>query len=272
MSDLPDDPHRIAPGSPVDLARLPTRADAFHDDREAAEREFRELREELADLQYRLYAEDRRKLLVVLQALDAGGKDGTIRKLTRGVNPQGVEVTSFKVPSKLELAHDFLWRIHRRVPGNGKIGIFNRSHYEDVLVVRVDEIVPETVWRPRYELINQFERLLSETGTTVLKFFLHISREEQLERFQARLDTPEKRWKFSRDDLRKREQWEAYREAYQEALTRCTTEWAPWRAIPADQKWYRNLAVARVVVGALRQMDPRFPEPEEDLDALRLSG
>ncbi len=254
------------------LADLPTRADGFHDDRKEAGRELRELRRELADLQHRLYAEGRRKLLVVLQAMDAGGKDGTIRKVFAGVNPQGVRVTSFKVPTAEELAHDFLWRVHRAVPATGMIGVFNRSHYEDVLVVRVDRLVPEEVWRARYDQINDFERLLAAGGTTLLKFFLHISPDEQRERFQSRLDEPEKRWKFSRGDLDKRRQWPEYMAAYEDALGRCSTEAAPWWVIPADQKWYRNLAVARVLVATLRRMSPEFPEPEEDLSGIRLAS
>ncbi len=264
------DPHIVEPGSTVRLAELPTRAAPFHDDRKEAEREFRELREELADLQHRLYAENRRKLLVVLQAMDAGGKDGTIRKVFEGVNPQGVKVTSFKVPTAEELAHDFLWRIHKAAPATGTIGVFNRSHYEDVLVVRVDRLVPEAVWRARYETINDFERLLAAGGTTILKFFLHISLDEQRERFQSRLDRPEKRWKFSRGDLDKRRQWPEYMAAYEDVLSRCSTATAPWWVIPADQKWYRNLAVARTLVGKLRQLEPKFPAPEDDLSAIEI--
>ena len=255
--------HRLRPGQKVRLAEIPTRADVYHPDRDEAEREFRELRDEIIETQHRLYSEGKQKLLVVLQAIDAGGKDSTIRRLLKGVNPQGVKVTSFKVPSKNELAHDFLWRVHKAVPGKGMIGVFNRSHYEDVLVVRVDRIAPEEVWRDRYRQINEFERLLAETGTRILKIFLHISKEEQAERFRDRLDKPHKQWKFSRDDLRKREQWDDYRAAYEEALERCTTEWAPWYVIPADQKWYRNLAIAKAMTAALREMGPRYPEPED---------
>ncbi len=257
--------HRLNPGEPVDLAAIPTRAEPYHQDREAAETEFKALRRELRDWQPKLYAEGKRKLLIVLQAMDAGGKDGTIRRVFQGVNPQGVRVTSFKVPSKEDLAHDFLWRIHKAVPGSGMIGVFNRSHYEDVLVVRVANLAPEPIWRARYALINDFEKLLVETGTTVLKFYLHISSEEQRERFQARLDDPNKHWKFSLDDLAKRKQWDDYMAAYQEALQRCTTAHAPWYVIPADQKWYRNLAIARAIVGTLRAHDPQYPATEIDL-------
>lgn len=257
--------HQMPAGQPVDLRQLSTKAKPYHQDRAAAEAEFKALRDELADWQVRLYAEGKQKLLVVLQALDAGGKDGTIRRVFQGVNPQGVQVTSFKVPTAAELAHDFLWRIHQRAPGSGMMGVFNRSHYEDVLVVRVHHVVPESVWRPRYEQINQFEKLLADTGTTILKFYLHISKEEQGKRFQERLDDPRKHWKFSLDDLQKRTFWDDYMAAYSEMLSRCTTPYAPWYVIPSDQKWYRNLAIARVLVGALRQMNPQFPAPEEDL-------
>lgn len=257
--------HRLEPGQPVHLNELPTAGKKLHDDRDAAEAEFAALRKEFADLQRRFYAEDKHKLLIIFQAMDAGGKDGTIRKVTKGVNPQGVRVTSFKVPSREELAHDFLWRVHKAVPALGMIGIFNRSHYEDVPVVRVDHIVPESVWRPRYELINNFEKLLADTGTRILKFYLHISREEQRERFQERIDDPEKHWKFSFEDLEKRKQWDDYMAAYEEMLQQTTTAWAPWYVIPGDQNWYRNLAVTRVIVDALRDLDPHYPPPAGDL-------
>jgi PPK2 family polyphosphate:nucleotide phosphotransferase len=253
----------IEPGSKVRLADLPTRADDFHDDRDKAEKEFKKLRRELRDLQYRLYSENEKKLLIVLQAMDAGGKDGTIRRVTQGINPQGVRVTSFKGPSKRELAHDFLWRVHREVPASGMIGIFNRSHYEDVLIVRVDGLAPESVWGKRYEQINNFEKLLHETGTTILKFYLHISREEQRERFQDRIDEPEKNWKFSHQDLEKRKQWDDYMLAYEDALNECSTSWAPWYAIPSDQKWYRNLAITRIIHAKLTEIGPRYPDHED---------
>lgn len=260
--DSSGDVHRVQPGSSVVLAELSTRGRDFSDDRDAAEEEFQELRDELIDLQRRLYAEGRRKLLIVLQAMDAGGKDGTIRHVFRGVNPQGVQVTSFKKPSSLELSHDFLWRIHQAVPAAGMIGVFNRSHYEDVLVVRVEEIVPESVWQPRFEHINNFERHLNDSDTTILKFFLHISKDEQKDRFQKRLTNPDKHWKFSEQDLLKRKHWERYVPAYEEVLTRCSTDRAPWFVIPADQKWYRNLAIARVIVNTLRTMNPQYPSPQ----------
>ena len=255
--------HRVVPGEGVRLATLPTRADDFHDHRDRAEKEFKKLRKRLAELQYRLYSEGKQKLLVVLQAMDAGGKDGTIRRVFEGVNPQGVRVTSFKAPSKRELEHDFLWRVHRAVPGEGMIGVFNRSHYEDVLIVRVDQLAPADVWGQRYEQINQFEKLLHDTGTRIVKIYLHISREEQRERFLDRIREPEKNWKFSHEDLAKRKQWDDYMQAYEDALNRCTTAWAPWYAIPADQKWYRNLAISRILVSTLEEMDPQYPEAED---------
>jgi PPK2 family polyphosphate:nucleotide phosphotransferase len=247
---------------------MSTRGKDFHDEKAAAVAQFQALRERLIELQKRLYAEQKRKLLVILQAMDAGGKDGAINDVFRGVNVQGVDVTSFKVPTAEELAHDFLWRIHRAVPGSGMIGVFNRSQYGDVVVVRVDQLVPDSVWRARYEQINQFEKLLVETGTTILKFFLHISKKEQQKRFQERIDDPTKRWKFSRKDLRIRGQWDDYMAAYEDMLNRCTTEWAPWYVIPADQNWYRNLAIAKVIVDTLDRMDPRFPEPLDDISEI----
>lgn len=258
--------HRLKPEQPVRLAELATDGKQFHEDRKTAESEFKALRRELIELQRKLYAEGKQKLLIVFQAMDAGGKDGTIRNIFRGVNPQGVRVTSFKVPSKEELAHDFLWRIHKAVPAKGMISVFNRSHYEDVLVVRVHDIVPESVWRPRYEQINQFENLLHDTGTRILKFYLHISKEEQKERFQDRLDEPAKNWKFSVEDLEKRKYWGNYMTAYEEMLQRCTTSHSPWHVIPGNQKWYRNLAVTRTIVETLRDMNPQYPPPEDDME------
>ncbi len=222
--------------------------------------------ERLKDLQNLLYAEGKHALLIVLQAMDAGGKDGTIRHVMGGLNPQGVHVASFKVPTSRELAHDFLWRIHQHTPGRGEIAIFNRSHYEDVLVVRVHNLVPEAVWRKRYDHINAFERLLTDSGVTIRKFFLHISKAEQKQRFEKRLHNPHKNWKFSRGDLRERELWGDYMAAYQEALSRCSTTHAPWHIIPADHKWYRNLAISRILVETMEALDMRYPPGEPDLD------
>ena len=239
-------------------------------DKAATQEAVRALRKELRALQRRLWAEQGQSLLIVLQAIDAGGKDGTIKHVFKGVNAQGTRVTSFKTPSDDELVHDFLWRVHKVTPGKGEIAIWNRSHYEDVLVVRVHDLVPEPVWRRRYGVINNFEHELSVARTQVVKFFLHISKEEQAERFQARLDRPEKQWKFSRADLEERQRWDDYQAAFEEAITRTSTAHAPWYVIPADHKWYRNWAVLSVLVDTLRAMDPQFPEPE-NLDGVRVT-
>jgi PPK2 family polyphosphate:nucleotide phosphotransferase len=257
---------RVAPRSKVHLDAIdPHGTPGFDGDRDQAGAELESLVDELTDFQERLWAEKRQSLLIVLQALDGGGKDGTIRKVFTAFNPQGTRVTGFGVPSEEEMAHDFLWRIHPNAPGKGRIGIFNRSHYEDVLVVRVNELAQKSVWSGRYELINAFEQSLAAAGTTILKFMLHISRDEQRERLQARLDDPAKRWKFRLADLEARAKWGDYMAAYTDALERCSTPHAPWFVIPADRKWYRDLAVARIVADAARGMNPRFPEPEEDL-------
>ncbi len=222
----------------------------------------------LADLGYRLYAEDRRSLLLVLQGMDTAGKDGTIRHVMRGFNPQSCRVTSFKQPGVEELAHDFLWRVSRAAPRKGFVGIFNRSHYEDVLVVRIHKLVPKSEWESRYERINLFEKLLRDGGTTIVKVFLHISKEEQRRRLQARLDDPNKRWKFSRADLKERGYWNDYQRVYEAALTRCNTEHAPWHVVPANRKWYRNLVVSRILRKTLEKMSPQYPPAEEGLDGL----
>jgi PPK2 family polyphosphate:nucleotide phosphotransferase len=228
-----------------------------------------ELTKRIDRVQEALYAEGKRALLVVLQGRDTAGKDGAIRKVFGPLNPQGLSVTSFKAPTALELAHDYLWRVHLAVPPKGTIGIFNRSHYEDVLVVRVHELVPESVWRPRYEQINLFERVLAENGVTILKFFLHISRKEQLERLRARLDDPAKYWKFSEGDLAERDKWDAYTAAYEEALGRTSTPAALWWVVPADKKYLRDLVVAQVVAETLERMDPKYPGPPKNLEELR---
>lgn len=206
-------------------------------------------------------------MLIVLQAMDTGGKDGTIRNVFMGVNPQGVRVWGFGAPTEEELAHDYLWRIHDHTPANGGITIFNRSHYEDVLVVRVKDLVPESRWQKRYAHIVDFERLLSDEGTTVVKLFLHISKEEQRSRLEARLQEADKRWKFNPGDLEDRKLWDDFQEAYEEAITRTSTEQAPWYVVPADRKWYRDLAVASILIETLERMDPRYP-PEPDLDGV----
>jgi PPK2 family polyphosphate:nucleotide phosphotransferase len=211
-------------------------------------------------LQYRLHGEARQSLLIVLQGMDSAGKDGLIRNVLTIFNPQGCKVWPFKVPTLEEKSHDFLWRIHRAAPGAGEVAVFNRSHYEDVLVVRVHELVPRAVWSLRYRAINEFERHLVEHGTRVLKFFLHISRDEQRERLLARLDDPLKRWKFSDADLVERGRWRDYQRAYEDALTRCSTSHAPWHVVPADRKWYRDFAVSQIVADTLEEMNPRIPK------------
>jgi PPK2 family polyphosphate:nucleotide phosphotransferase len=222
--------------------------------------------ERIADLQARLYAEEQKALLVVLQGIDAAGKDSSVSHVFRGTNPQGVRVLSFKEPTNEELAHDFLWRYHQHTPADGMIHVFNRSHYEDVLVVRVKGLVEEERWRSRYDSINDFERMLAREGTTILKCFLHISKDAQLERFQERLAREDKHYKFSANDVRERRNWDAYQQAYEDALNATDTEWAPWHIVPADHKWFRNLTVARLVAETLERMDPKWPPPEEDLE------
>ena len=220
----------------------------------------------LTDLQERLWAEAKHPLLIVLQGIDASGKDGTIRKVMDAFNPMGCEVTSFKVPTPLDLGHDYLWRVHPRTPAKGSIAIFNRSHYEDVLVVRVHDYVPETVWRQRYRQINDWERMLTEEGTTIVKFFLHIDKDEQRKRLQARISDPTKRWKFSMGDLPERALWDEYTKAFEECLERTSTAAAPWYLIPANRKWFRNLAVSRILEDTLELLDPQYPPPEPGIE------
>lgn len=254
----------VEPGSPFDLASVdPDATGGFEKDEAKALLETERGRIKAA--QERLYAEHERSVLVVFQAIDTGGKDGTIRAVFEGVNPQGCRVWSFKVPSAEELDHDFLWRYHARTPGRGMIGVFNRSHYEDVLVVRVKQLVSPEVWGERYGLINDFERLLTSSGTTILKFFLHISKAEQKERLEARIADPRKHWKFDPGDLVERKSWDAYQAAFTDALARCSTPYAPWHVVPANRKWYRNLAIARTLADTLEAMDPRYPEAAEGI-------
>jgi len=261
-------PFLVQPGTAVDLAdHDPDHTGDYRSKGETkAERERNT--EKLRDLQQVLWAEGKHALLIVLQAMDAGGKDGTIRHVFRGVNPQGCQVTSFKVPTPEELAHDYLWRIHRAVPQKGYIGIFNRSHYEDVLVVRVHNLVPEVVWRERYEQINHFEKLLADNGTTILKFFIYISKEEQKKRFEARLRDPHKNWKFSMGDVEERAHWDDYMAAFETALSRCSTPWAPWYIVPANHKWYRNLVVSNIIVETLEKLGMRYPPPLANADQI----
>ena len=260
--------YRVDPDVPVSLADLATDESEGFASKKDVKDELTELRERISDLQARLYAEGERSLLVVLQAMDTGGKDGAIKDVFRGVNPQGCQVWSFKTPSSEELSHDFLWRYHKKAPPRGMITIFNRSHYEDVLVVRVKDIVPETIWRPRYEAIRDFEQTLGREGVVVLKFFLHISKEEQKRRLEARLAKPEKHWKFSSADLAERKRWDAYQVAFQDAINATSTADAPWYVVPSDHKWFRNLVIARTIATTLEQMNPQFPPSEAGLESI----
>lgn len=260
---------RVVDGSGFDLADRPT-DDADGWDKHAAKERTAELNGRLLELQALLWAQGTHKVLIVLQAIDAGGKDGTIRNVFRGVNPSGVRVATFGRPSEAERARDFLWRVHQRTPADGEIVIFNRSHYEDVLVVRVFDLVPEERWRRRYHHIVEFERLLADEGTTIVKLFLHISNEEQRERLQKRLDDPTKNWKFEPADLEARRRWDDYQAAFEEAIARTATPFAPWYVVPANRKWYRNLVVTEILVQTLEDLALTHPDPVPDLDQIRL--
>jgi PPK2 family polyphosphate:nucleotide phosphotransferase len=260
---------KVKPGTRIDLDAFDARWKPDNLDRKKADARFAALTARLCDLQHLMYAEDKRSLLVVLQGRDAAGKDGTIRHVFGPVNPQGCQVTSFKLPSRLEAAHDFLWRCHLAAPERGRMAIFNRSHYEDVLVVRVHDLVPKSVWSKRYDQINAFEKLLTDNGTTILKFYLHIDPDEQLARFRKRIDNPKKNWKISDADYSERPYWESYTRAFEDALSKCSTAHAPWFVIPADRKWLRNLMIAEIVVKTMEGMKMRYPEPSVDMDEIR---
>ena len=255
----------IKPGSRVRLGQF-NADETYGWTKEMATGQQQQYEERLTDLQARLWAEGKRSLLIVLQGIDAAGKDGTIRHVMDAFNPQGCRVSAFKQPTAEELAHDFLWRVHARTPGRGEVGIFNRSHYEDVLVVRVHKLVSRSVSQLRYREINDWERMLTESGTTIVKLFLYIDKDEQRHRLQARLDDPTKRWKFSRGDLAERELWDDYLRAYEDALSRCSTEWAPWYLIPANRKWFRNVAVARILGETLQDLNLRYPKAEPGIE------
>jgi PPK2 family polyphosphate:nucleotide phosphotransferase len=255
----------VKPGSEVDLSSWdPGDTSDFDGGKEEAREQSYKLVERLSELQKVLYAEDKHKILIVFQAMDTGGKDGTIRGVFQGVNPQGVRVVGFKKPTPDELAHDYLWRVHRHTPGKGQIVVFNRSHYEDVLVVRVHNLVPKKLWQRRFGHIKSFERLLAEEGTTILKFYLHIDLDEQKKRLQSRLDRPDKRWKFNPADLDERKLWPEYMRAYEAVLSKTSMSWAPWFVIPANRKWYRNLLVSRIIVDRLEKLDMKYPEADFD--------
>lgn len=261
-------PITFKPGSKVNLEEIPTRVEQDEFDKSSAVEKIESNAEEMADLARCLFAENRRAILLVLQGLDTAGKDGTIRAVMRGMNPRSCQVVSFKAPSEEEADHDFLWRVHKAVPRKGNIGIFNRSHYEDVLVVRVQELVPAEIWKGRFELINDFENILTQCGTIIIKCFLHISKDEQRQRLQARIDEPESRWKFNPDDLEQRKHWSDYQTAYREALTKCNTKHAPWYVIPSDRKWYRNLIVSNLMLETMRELNPKYPTVAEDYSGL----
>lgn len=259
--------YRVRPDQPIHLADIdPSAANTFDESKQEGREFLPTLTKRLRDLQDLLYAENKHKLLVIFQAIDTGGKDGAIRHVFTGVNPQGVQVMSFKGPTAQELSHDYLWRIHQHTPATGKIVIFNRSHYENVLVVRVRNLAPKAVWEKRYGHINDFERMLTDEGTTIVKFYLHISRDEQAERLQARLDDPTKRWKFNVGDLDDRALWDEYMAAFEDMLNRTSTDNAPWYVIPANRKWYRNLVVSQVLLNTLESLEMQYPQPQAGLD------
>jgi PPK2 family polyphosphate:nucleotide phosphotransferase len=263
------DARRIAPGTKVDLRTLDP-DEHFGWEKETAETELETVKARLDLLQAKLYAEGSRSVLLVIQARDAGGKDGTIRAIFSGVNPQGVTVTSFKVPGGPEADHDYLWRVHAAAPADGMIAVFNRSHYEDVLVVRVHKLVPKDVWQRRYRHINEFERMLADEGTTIVKVFLDVSKAEQAERFEERLHDDTKKWKFRKGDLDDRKLWSQFTKAYEDMLSQTSTDHAPWWVVPADHNWSRNLAVGKILLQTLETMNPKFPEPEEGLDGIKV--
>ena len=257
--------YRVKAGSRVKLADWdPSDKGGFDGGKSEGKDALKTLNRRLEELQELLYASGKRKLLIVLQAMDTGGKDGVIRNVFDGVNPQGVRVASFKVPSSEERSHDYLWRIHKQTPGKGEIVVVNRSHYEDVLVVRVHEMVPEKVWRRRFEHICAFEKLLADEGTTIVKFYLNISKDEQKARLQARLDDPSKHWKFNVGDLDERKLWDQYMAAYEDVLSETSTEWAPWYVVPGNRKWYRDLVISTILVNTLKGVDMQLPALEED--------
>jgi len=261
--------YRVEPDSKVDLSKWdPEDSSEFDGNKEEGRAALAYLNGKLADLQEILYAEHKHKMLIVLQAMDTGGKDGAIRHVFKGINPQGVRVASFKIPSAIEMDHDYLWRIHQQTPGKGEMVIFNRSHYEDMLVVRVHKLVPEEVWKRRYQQINNFEKLLAEEGTTILKFYLHISSEEQKERLRARLEDPTKHWKFDPADLKERGLWKAYRQAYEDVLEKTSTKYAPWYIVPANKKWYRDLVIASVILETLKDLKMEYPQPKYDVGSI----
>ncbi len=259
----------VEPGSNIRLEDFNTKFSKKQVKKKSSIKKIEKLQQQMDELQFRLFTEKKHSLLIVLQAPDAGGKDGVVRHVISSMNPQGCRVVSFKQPTPEELTHDFLWRIKRQVPKPGEVVIFNRSQYEDVLVVRVHDLVPKEVWSNRYEQINNFEKRLIENGTHILKFFLHISKEEQLHRFKQRLDDPTRQWKISEADYTEREYWASYEEAYEDALNKCSTGEAPWFVIPSDQKWFRNLAISHIIVETMEKFGIEFPEPSVNIKDIR---
>ncbi|MBE9188842.1 polyphosphate kinase 2 family protein [Gloeocapsopsis crepidinum LEGE 06123] len=265
----PDYPrYRISPDESIRLAEINPNACEHYRKKKDVVKELEIQRKRLALLQERLYAENERSVLIVLQAMDTGGKDGTIKHVFQGINPQGCQVWSFKKPTDEELSHDFLWRYHRRAPRRGMITIFNRSHYEDVLIVRVKDLVSEQVWRQRYRVINEFEQMLTLDNIVVIKFFLHISKDEQRRRLESRLEDPNKRWKFSINDVNERKLWDKYQQAYEDAINNCSTAYAPWYVVPSNKKWYRNLVIARAIADTLEAMNPQYPAAAQGLESV----
>jgi PPK2 family polyphosphate:nucleotide phosphotransferase len=263
------DEFRIKPGTKVSLSKIDASYHGSLEGEEAAQQELLRYSKRLTELQALMYAENKHALLIVLQALDAGGKDGTIHHVMSAMNPQGCSVVGFKVPTPEEQAHDYLWRIHKNTPPKGHIMVFNRSQYEDVLVVRVHDLVPKEVWSKRFNEINAFERGLANSGTTIVKFYLHIDKEEQLKRFRDRLDQPEKQWKISDADYKERDYWDDYEKAYMDVLTKCSFNYAPWYVIPANHKWFRDLAVSQILVDTLEGMKMKYPQPTVDLNEIK---
>ena len=263
------DKYRVKADEKIRLKNYnPDDTNQFPDGKQASLARMAEMTQKLDKLQEVLYAEHKHKILVILQARDAAGKDGTIRSVFSGVNPQGVHIQSFKTPTELEIDHDYLWRIHAQVPGKGELVVFNRSHYEDVLVVRVHNIVTKEEWSKRYDQIRNFEKLLADEGTTILKFYLNISKDEQKQRLQDRIDDPAKNWKFNPGDLKERALWDEYTYAYEDAFNETSTAWAPWYIIPANHNWYRNLCVASILVKALEDLAMKYPAPTADLSKI----
>jgi PPK2 family polyphosphate:nucleotide phosphotransferase len=262
----------VKPGAEVDLVKIDGGEKVLFKGvgKEEIQRQFDELQDELQDLQKRLYAQNKHRILVVMQAMDTGGKDGCIKHVFSRIDPQGIHVRSFKKPSEEELSYDFLWRVHSKVPHRGQLVIFNRSHYEDIIAVRVKKIYPDEVWKRRQRHVIEFERMLAEEGTTIVKIFLHISKEEQKKRLESRLQNPRKHWKFNPDDLADRARWEEFMGAYEDVISKTSTEFAPWYIVPADRKWYRNLCVARIMLDTLKKLNMDFPAIDWDPKAIRI--